>query len=145
MANVFITPSVIARTGLATLYNTIVLAGLVWRDFDSDFSGKQGDTITIRKPATFEAELFDREKGIDLQDVEEDSVPLTLDKLANVSFPVTDEQLTLEIEMFQEQLLTPAMEAIAQRVDADLAETLVEAAADQGQIATMGSEEANSV
>ncbi len=41
MANRFITTHVIAARGLATLYNTIVLAGLVWRDFDADFRGKQ--------------------------------------------------------------------------------------------------------
>jgi len=145
MANVFITPSVIARTGLATLYNTIVLAGLVWRDFDSDFAGKQGDTVTIRKPAVFEAEEFDREKGIQLQDVEEDSMPVTLDTIANVSFPVTDEQMTLEVEDFQGQVLNPAMEAIAQKVDGDLAEALVAAAGENGQLASIGGEEANFV
>lgn len=146
MANTFITPSVIARTGLATLYNTIVMAGLVWRDFDSEFSGKQGDTITIRKPATFEAEEFDRKKGIQIQDVEEDSIPLTLDKLANVSFAVDDEQMTLEINDFQAQLLTPAMEAVAQKVDGDIASAAVEAAEEEGQVATLKTEaEANSV
>lgn len=144
MANTFITPGVIARTGLATLQNTIVLAGLVWRDFDSDFRGKQGDTVTIRKPAVFDAEEFDRSQGITLQDVVEDSTPLTLDTIANVSFPVTDEQMTLEINDFQEQLLSPAMEAIAQKIDGDLAEELVDAASSAGQIASAtGSTPAN--
>jgi P22 coat protein - gene protein 5 len=143
MANTFITPSVIARTGLATLYNTIVLAGLVWRDFDSDFSGKQGDTITIRKPATFDVEEFDRSKGITLQDVVEDSTDVKLDTIANVSFPVTDEQMTLEIDDFQGRLLNPAMEAIAQKVDGDLANALVAAAESEGQLAAKGGEPAN--
>lgn len=134
--NEFITPNVIARTGLATLYNTIVLAGLVWRDFDADFRGKQGDTVTVRKPAVFDAEEFDRTQGITLQDVVEDSVDITLDTIANVSFPVTDEQMTLEIESFQEQLLTPAMEAIAQKVDGDLADALVAAASSAGNLAS---------
>lgn len=144
MANTFITPSVIARTGLATLYNTIVLAGLVWRDFDSDFSGKQGDTVTIRKPAVFDVEEFDRTQGITLQDVVEDSIDVTLDTIANVSFPVTDEQMLLEIGDFQAQLLTPAMEAIAQSVDAALAEELVDAAGSAGQLASASEPEANS-
>lgn len=143
MPNTFITPSVIARTGLATLYNTMVLAGLVWRDFDSDFTGKQGDTVTIRKPAVFEVEEFDRAQGITLQDVVEDSTDVTLDTIANVSFAVTDEQMTLEISDFSEQLLTPAMTAIAQKIDGDLAEALVDAASAAGQLASAAPTAAN--
>src|SRR3954453_22390489 len=63
-ANDLITPSVIARLGLATLYNNFVLAGLVWRDFDPEFRAKVGDTITIRKPAVFTARNFVRATGI---------------------------------------------------------------------------------
>ncbi len=143
MTNTFITPSVIARTGLATLYNTMVLAALVWRDFDSDFQGKQGDTVTIRKPATFTVEEFDRTQGITLQDVAEDSTDITLDTIANVSFPVTDEQMTLEVSNFQTQLLDPAMEAIAQKIDGDLADELVAAAVASGQLASATETAAN--
>jgi len=139
----FITPTVISGTGLATLYNTMVLANLVWRDFDVDFRGKQGDTVTIRKPAVFESEEFDRAEGINLQDPAEDSVDLSLDTIANVSFPVTDEQMTLEISDFQEQLLTPAMEAIAQGIDSKLANVLVESAEDASQVATASESNAN--
>jgi hypothetical protein len=142
--NTFIKPSVIARTGLATLYNTMVLAGLVWRDFDADFRGKKGDTVTVRKPAVFTAEEFDRSSGITLQDVTEDSVDITLDTIANVSFAVTDEQMSLDIEDFQAQLLSPAMEAIAQKIDGALAEELVDAATTAGQVASAtGGAEAN--
>lgn len=136
MPNTFITPNLIAKTGLATLYNTIVLAGLVWRDFDVEFRGKQGDTVTVRKPAVFTAEEFNRSSGITLQDAVEDSVDITLDTIANVSFPVTDEQMTLEISDFQAQLLDPAMEAIAQKIDGDLAEELVDAAGTASNIAS---------
>jgi P22 coat protein - gene protein 5 len=130
--NELITPSLIARVGLATLYNTTVMAGLVWRDFDPDFSGKQGDTITIRRPAVFEAKDFNRATGIELQDIDEDGVPLKLDHLADVSFPVTSEELTLNIDDFSTRLLTPAMEAIVQKVDAALAEAAVDAAEGPG-------------
>lgn len=126
MANTFITPSVIARMGIATLYNDAVLAPLVWRDFDSDFRGKQGDAVTIRKPATFTAEAFDRNSGVTYQDATEDSATLTLSTLANVSFRVTDEQWTLDVSDFRAQLLQPAMEAIIQKVDGDIAEKLVD-------------------
>jgi P22 coat protein - gene protein 5 len=130
--NALITPSLIARVGLATLYNTTVMAGLVWRDFDPDFAGKQGDTITIRKPAVFAAQDFNRATGIVLQAVNEGSIPVVLDHLADVSFPVTSEELTLKIDDFSNRLLTPAMEAIVQKVDTALGEAAVDAAKGPG-------------
>lgn len=132
MANDFITPTVIARTALATLYNTTVLAQLVWRDFDPDFSGKQGDTITIRKPAVFTANEFDRNSGISVQNVDEDSTTATLDKIADVSFYITTEELTLELDDLDARVISPAAEAISQKVDGDLAEALVDAAESVG-------------
>jgi hypothetical protein len=128
MANTFITPSLIASRGLATLYNSTVLAGLVSRDYDSDFTGSQGDTVTVRKPAVFAAEAFDRSAGITVQNATEGSDTIVLNTIANVSFLVVDEDMTLEVDDFQGRLLAPAMEAINQKVDGDLAEALVDAA-----------------
>jgi hypothetical protein len=128
MAHTFIKPTVIARRALAVLYNTTVLAALVHRAYDEEFTGKQGDTITIRTPATFEAKTFTRPTGIELQDATESSTTVTLDTLLDVSFPVTSEDLTLTIDDFDGRLLTPAMEAIVQKVDGILAEALVDAA-----------------
>lgn len=132
MANTFITPSTIAKRGIATLYNTIVLAALVWRDFDPDFTGTQGDTVTVRKPAVFTAEEFNESTGVTFQDATEGSTTIVLDKIANVSFSVTDKQRTLNIADFSAQLLNPAMEAIAQKIDSDLAEALIDAAEGAG-------------
>jgi len=132
MANAFITPSLIARTALATLHHSLVFAGLVWRDFDADFTGKQGDTITIRKPATFTAEEFDREKGITLQEIKEGSTTVSLDTIANVSVPVTDEEMTLDIESFETQVLNGMVYAIAEKIDSDLAELAVDTASGEG-------------
>lgn len=128
MANSFITPSLIAKTALATLHHSLVFANLVWRDFDSDFTGKQGDTVTIRKPATFTAEEFSREKGITLQEIKENSTTVELDTIANVSVPVTDEEMTLEIESFETQVLNGMVWAIAEKIDGDLAELAVDTA-----------------
>lgn len=132
MANTFITPTLIARTALATLHHSLVFAGLVWRDFDADFAGKQGDTITIRKPATFTAEEFDRAEGITLQEIKENSTTVELDTIANVSVPVTDEEMTLEINDFRTQVLDGMVVAIAEKIDGDLAELAVDTANGEG-------------
>lgn len=132
MAHTFISPTVIARRALATLYNTALLAGLVYRDYDEEFNGKVGDTVNVRVPATFTAQVFNRASGITLQDATETSVAIQLDTILDVSFPVTAEELTLEIDDFAGRLLNPAMEAIIQDVDGRLAEALVDAANDSG-------------
>ncbi len=132
MANTFLTPSVIAARALPTLYNTMVLAGLVYRDYDNDFRNKQGATITVRKPAVFTAGTFDRANGITLQAATETSATLTLDTIPDMAVTVTDEEMTLSIDAFGERILTPMMEAIAQKVDGEIAEKLVDAAEGAG-------------
>ncbi|WP_433355623.1 P22 phage major capsid protein family protein [Microtetraspora malaysiensis] len=120
MANNFLTPSIIAKQALATLYETCVMAMLVHRDYEQEFVSRVGDTISVRKPAVFTANEFNRATGIQIQNADEGSVPITLNHFADVSFAVTSEELTLEIEDFGVQLLNPAMEAIAQKIDRDI-------------------------
>lgn len=119
MANTFLTPDIIARAALATLYETTVMSNLVYRDYESEFQ-QVGDTITIRKPTTFTAQEYNRADGITVQNATETGVPLVLNHFSDVSFAVTSEDLTLNILDFGEQLLNPAMEAISQKIDRDL-------------------------
>ncbi|MFD5002217.1 P22 phage major capsid protein family protein [Streptomyces mutabilis] len=120
MANTFLTPDLIATRALATLYESTHMAQLVYRDYEADFAGRQGDTITVRKPAVFTANEFNRTTGIVPQNATESGFPVVLNHLPDVSFTVTTEQLNLEINDFGEQLLDPAMEAMAQKIDRDL-------------------------
>ncbi|MEU6342212.1 P22 phage major capsid protein family protein [Streptomyces sp. NPDC046977] len=138
MANTLLTPSVIANQALATLYESTVMANLVHRDYENEFARKIGDAITIRKPAVFTANEYTRSSGITVQDVTETSVNLTLNHMADVSFAVTAEDLTLKIEDFDEQLLGPAMEAIAQKIDRDLLALRDDITAEVGDIAAAG-------
>jgi hypothetical protein len=96
------------------------MSQLVHRDYEEEFVNRIGDTITIRKPAVFEATQFNRTTGIVIQNATEGSIPITLDKFVDVSFAVTSEELTLDIIDFNAQLLAPAVEAIAQRIDRDI-------------------------
>jgi hypothetical protein len=120
MANTLLTPDVIAQAALANLYETTVMASLVHRDYEDSFAGAVGDTITIRKPAKFVAQEYSRAAGITVQDATESGIPMALNHFADVSFAVTSEDLTLKITDFSERLLSPAMEAIAQKIDRDL-------------------------
>ena len=117
MPNTFLTPDIIAREALIVLENNMVMANLVHRDYSSEFA-QVGDTITVRKPAKFNAKNFTG--SIIRQDASEGSVAVKIDRHRDVSFDVTSKEMTLDIKDFSEQLLSPAMRAIAQAVDEDL-------------------------
>jgi len=120
MANTLLTPSIIANAALATLYENTVAAQLVHRDYDTEFVAKIGDTVTVRKPAVFEAEEFNPATGVNIQNATETGVPVVLNHHADVSFEVSTKDLTLKITDFARQLLNPAMEAISQKIDRDV-------------------------
>lgn len=115
MPNTFLTPDIIAREALMVLRNNAVMANLVHRDYSSEFVAGVGDTVTIRKPATFDAKEY--AGSIVVQDANETGVPVKMDKHLDVSFAVTSKQLTMDIEDFSKQLLVPAMQAFADKVD----------------------------
>ena len=118
MTNAFLTPDVIAKQALASLHESTIMRNLVYTDLSQEFAGaKIGDTVNIRKPAVFEAKMFDRSNGIEIQDVNEDRIPVKVDKIPDVSVTVTNEELTLDIESFDDQIITPAMQAIAEHID----------------------------
>ena len=115
MANNILTPDIIAREALMVLRNNAVMANLVHRDYSDEFAGAVGDEITVRKPATFVANEYTG--SIQVQDATESGVTVKLDKHLDVSFAVTAKQMTLDIADFSKQLLVPAMQAFADKVD----------------------------
>lgn len=120
MANTFLTPSIIAKEAMDVLRANAVMANLVHRDYSNDFVGAVGDTITVRKPATFVANEYNASQGLTVQDATETGVPVQLNKHLDVSFAVTSKQLALSIEDFSKQLIVPAMQAFADKIDAYL-------------------------
>ncbi len=117
MANTLLTPDIIAREALVVLENNLVMANLVHRDYSAEFA-QVGDTVMVRKPPAFVAHNFT--DAIITQDATEGSVAVRLDRHRDVSFTVTSKELTLDISDFSEQLIQPAMRAVAQAIDQDL-------------------------
>ena len=117
MANTLLTPDIIAMEALMVLESNLTMAGLVHRDYSSEFV-QVGDTITVRKPAKFVAKNF--LGTVEAQEITEGSVDVKLDRYRDVTVNVTAKELSLDIKDFSEQVVTPALEAIAQAVDIDL-------------------------
>lgn len=120
MANTFLTIDMIAKEALMILRNNAVMAGLVHRDYSKDYVAGVGDTITIRKPATFTVKDFVEDTGITVQDATESKQTVKMDKFYDVSFAVTSKDLTMNISDFSAQLLVPAMMAFRDKIDAEI-------------------------
>lgn len=116
MPNVILTPDIIAKEALMQLEANLVMAGLVHRDYSKEFV-KVGDTITVRKPAKFVAKNFLGQ--VEKQDLIEGSVEVKMDRYRDITVPVSSKEMTLSIEDFSEQVVTPAMSAIATAIDED--------------------------
>lgn len=114
--NTFLTPKIIAKEALTILQSNTVMAGLVYTDFSNEFGpAKRGDTVAIRKPASFSAREFDG--SIDVQDIKEGRVSLTLDHHLDISTSVTSKEWTLELDDFANRIIRPAMVALNERID----------------------------
>ena len=117
LANTFLTTQLIAREALVRLRNFLVMKALVYNDYSNTYQ-KQGDTIRVKKPPVYVADEFS--STINLQNIAEDSVNITLNHIADVSVSWTSKEKALNLEQFNQQVLDPAMEAIAQKIDEDI-------------------------
>jgi hypothetical protein len=114
MSNTLLTPAVIAKEAALVLENEMVMANLCHRDYSNEYQ-KVGSTVTIRKPATFNATAFST--TVAAQEIVESSVQVVLDKYYDITAHITSAEMSLDIVNFSEQVLQPMMREHAQNVD----------------------------
>lgn len=122
MSNTTLTNDIIAAKALDILENELVMAKLVYRGNESDYSKKvngykPGETISIRRPTDFTV----RDGAtVDIQDVVEGTTSITIDKQKGVDFKFTSSDRTLKIDELADRVIKPAMVQLANQVDKDL-------------------------
>ena len=116
MANTLLTSSVIAKESLMQFKNALGFTRTANRQYDTEFgkARKIGDTINVRKPQRF---TVSDGAAVSKQAVVNENVQLTLDQRKHVAFEFSSQELTLDIERFSENYLTPAAVALANKVD----------------------------
>lgn len=120
MANSFLAAQTIARTTLGLLQREIVLPNLVWQNPIASFSGQLSDTVSVRLPARLTARDYEwrtRSTAITVDDLAETKVDVSLDTHLYSAVQVTDEELTLSISTFGEQVLAPQVRSVAERLE----------------------------
>lgn len=129
--NQFIKATRVAAAALGLLQREIVLPALVWRDAGGNFAGAGGDTISIRVPARTQSRsrplrgTRTSNGVIDMDELTEHKVDVTLDEDLYNAVPVTDEELTLDITNFGQQVLAPQVRAVAEGVENKLAGEMI--------------------
>lgn len=122
MANATLTADIIAAEALDILEGELVMAKLVHRAHESEFTRSVngyavGDTISIRRPADFTVRQGEVATA---QEVAEGKTTITVDRVRGVDFKFTNLELTMKIGDLSERVIKPAMVQLANQVDVDL-------------------------
>lgn len=115
-SNTLLTPTIIAKEALMQLINNLGMAMNVYRAYKNEFR-KVGQTITIRKPNKFRVTKAQARSNTNLN---EPSTTLTVATQAHVSWAFSSVELTQTIEQYSKRYISPASNALANQVDADL-------------------------
>ncbi len=105
-----------ANETLAVLYENMIAAQLVNRDFDKYFN-QFGDVVNTRRPREFEGKRKVKGDAVTTQDAISDNVQVTLDQWCHVSFLIDDIEETMSMKKLQEEYAIPAGKALARMVD----------------------------
>lgn len=119
MSNSLLNISMIANESLMELKNQLNFAASVNRQYDDQFAkkgAKIGSVMNIRLPVRFEVT-----DGVtmELQEVEDQYAPLTLDKRKHVAFQFSSQELTLSVDDFNDRYIKPAITSIANQINYD--------------------------
>ncbi len=117
MGNSLLTDSMITKECMMSLKNNLVFTKNVSREYSEEFAvkgAKKGATINIRKPTRYEVT---EGAALVIQDSEDQSIPLTLDKHFHVGMAFSEVDRTLSIDRFRERYIDPAMIALANKID----------------------------
>ena len=114
MGNHLLSCKRIAREALPLLKNNLVVPALFRTDYSKEYV-KQGDTIQVKKPAVFEAKDFTDK--VTIQEINQENVLVKMDRIADVSVEITSKELALDPVTFKEDVLEPAMVAIAEKIN----------------------------
>ena len=119
MTQTLLSPTEITRESLRILHQKLNFIGTVNRQYDKSFAkegAKIGSNLTIRLPNEFTVRTG---KTIDVQDVEEPSVVLTVATQKGVDFSFSSVDRTMTIDRFSERYLEPAMSVLASHMESD--------------------------
>ncbi len=124
MANTLLTVDQITKESLRVLHQEMTFIGRINRAYDSSFAvdgAKIGDTLRIRLPNQYVVR-----DGVPLvvQDVSESKVDLQVSTRKGVDMNFTSTDLTMDMEIFSQRIIQPAMSVLSSAIEADALQTM---------------------
>lgn len=121
--NVAVIEGYVVREAARGFYNARLFCGLVTKDYQDEFKekgAKKGNEIFVRLPPQFNIRIG---SAIQIQDVVEEKVPVTLGEPVGVDFEFNTTELTIDIDNetkeYTKRFVMPAGSRLASKVDAD--------------------------
>lgn len=121
MANTLLTSDKILRKALQVLHAKLNFIGNINTSYDNQFAGqggtdKIGESLRIRLPEKFEVTSG---ATLQAQASTEQSVSMAVSTRKHVGMNFTQQDLTMNIDDFNERKIVPAMSALASAIEAD--------------------------
>ena len=125
MANTSLTADILTRESLLILENELGVLGSFHRPMDEEFQKsvngyKVGSTVNMRRPADFSVRTG---AVMDVQNVTEGKVALTIDTQKGIDFEFTSEELTMDMDNLKDRVIKPAMSSLVNNIASDALST----------------------
>lgn len=130
MAHIFQKADKIAGIGLDVLQRQIVLPNLFRARYGiTDFKGAKGDVVNVKRPPILRARDagFRNRNTIVMDDLIQSRIQVALNKYPYSGVALTDEELTLDIENYSQEVTVPQTRALAEDFEETVATTLAAA------------------
>lgn len=127
MAHIFEKAEKIAGVALGILQRTIVLPNLFSNRYGiADFKGAKGDVVNVKRPAILVAQDagFRDRNPIVYQDLVQSRIQVKLSRYPIVPVQLSDEELTLDIENYSQDVTVPQVRALVEDFENTIADTL---------------------
>ena len=119
MANTLATPSWVTKEVARYFVNNLVFARNCNRTYSDQYvqaGAKVGNSVNVRLPQRFQAT---RGQALQLQNLYDSTVPVTLTAQLNVAFGYSSAQATTELDNIRERYIQPAAEVLANAADVE--------------------------
>ena len=120
MPNTYIKAPKYAALAVAALQYRTVLPMAFTRMAGDAFIGAEDDTVTFKLPGVTQARDYEwrtRTNPIVLDKIGRTKVSISIDTHTYSAVPITDEELTMDLESFTEEVLDPQMTAVVDRLE----------------------------
>ena len=121
MANNVITSSIITNETLRILHNESAFLGNINTEYEDQFANKgmkAGSVVNVRNPVQY---TIRDGATINIQDVNETTVPITMEAEFGIDWAFSDYDLKLSIDEFSKRYLAPAAKRLAAELDLRIA------------------------